>query len=315
MELRFWGTRGSIPAPVPPAQREAQLQQVLARYQAAGAPADLTAFMAALPQGLRAGYGGDTCCVELRLPGQETLIIDAGSGLRRLGLEMAARQQAPQKIHLLLSHFHWDHIQGLPFFVPAYMPGNEIHVYTPQPSAEATIRRQMNPHNFPVDLDYMRGQWIFHQMAAETAYEIAGYHLESRFNEHPGGAWSFSVQRDGRKVVYASDCEYTDMTAERLAGFVAFFQDAGALVFDAQYALDEAMGAKYQWGHSTASVGLDLAARAGVKRLLCYHHDPVNSDQKLDEMLDTARYYQDNAWPPQARCALIFAHDGLVVRL
>ena len=310
LRVHLWGTRGSIPVAQTGPEIEARLRHALAAYRAAGCPADLEGFLRDLPFATRRTYGGDTCCVEVSAGGPEILALDGGSGLRRLGDALMRQRTGPQTVHLFFSHFHWDHIQGLPFFRPAYLPGNVVHFHAVQPDLRTILYRQQHPDNFPVDLDYMQATFRFHRVNCGRAVRAAGCTLRAFPHHHPGGAYGYVVEGAGRKVVYSTDCEYTDMTPAEISRVVTTFRGADLLIFDAQYTPEEAVSSRYQWGHSTFAMGVDLARLAGVRRLCFFHHDPASSDEHLAEMFAAAQKYVSLQSGPTP-CELFWAHDGM----
>lgn len=259
--VRFWGTRGSIPTPGHGTKR----------------------------------YGGNTSCVELRV--DDTLFVcDGGTGLRELGLALLA--QGPGVVaHMFFSHMHWDHIQGFPFFVPAYARNNHIHVYETSPT-ETRVQRllhgQMRSEYFPVDFKDL-GAKIEpgHFEGAELV--IDGVRVRFLEQRHPGRSYAYSFEKNGAKVVYATDSELDllignreaadrdlDLLRELPGELLRFVEGASLLIADAQYT-DGEYPQKVGWGHARASTVVDLAVAAGVENLAFFHHDPMQTDAAIDE--------------------------------
>lgn len=247
MQVRFWGVRGSTPTPWSEAMQ----------------------------------IGGNTSCVELITASDALIILDAGTGLRMLGKALInAGQHRQREIHLLLSHTHWDHIQGIPFFGPLNFPDNQMTIYGANKahiSLENVIRQQMNPEYFPVSLDDLPASIRF-QALAEERFEVAGLACESAAFNHPGGVYGFRIQGEGATVVYATDMEYTPETLD--PRLVDFARDADLLIYDAQYTPDE-LHYKSGWGHSTYLTAAQLARQAQVKQLALFSHDPEHADSTL----------------------------------
>lgn len=317
MKVRFWGVRGSIPAPVPATAIEQKLAEAIRR-----APPDLDradpdavrAFVRSLPPLLRGTAGGNTSCVEVRSAGAQ-MIIDAGSGLRSLGLELmkgpCGRGQG--ELAVLFSHPHWDHLQGFPFFVPGFVPGNRITIYSVH-DLRAALEGQQAAIYFPVPLSVMRAHLEFVRIRPGEPFVIGDVTVTAMLNSHPGDAYSFRLEDRHSVFVFASDAEYKNLLdPEAQQQRRAFFSNADALVFDAQYTLVETWQ-KEDWGHSSALIGVDLARDAGVKRLLLFHHDPTNSDEQLLSIQAQAIAYQaqDAQRPP---CEILIAHEGLELDL
>ncbi|MBI2193387.1 MAG: MBL fold metallo-hydrolase [Planctomycetes bacterium] len=281
MKLKFWGTRGSIPSPGPDTVR----------------------------------HGGNTPCVEVRCDGT-LLIFDAGTGLRVLGnhLLRASRGQ-PIKAHLLISHFHWDHIQGFPFFVPAYIPGNHLTIYGSEgitQNLEALLAGQMAADYFPVELREMASTREFHSLSEEEFF-IEGIRVRTRFVNHPGMALCYRVDHGGRSFCYVSDNEpqyylirhsedngaiskrlMMDIAGGRLGlsnmddGLVSFIRDVDVLIHDCQYTPEE-YSRKVGWGHSFYHFPVEVALQANVRSLLLFHHDPTHDDAQVDRIVESCR--------------------------
>jgi anti-anti-sigma factor len=266
-----------------------------------------------LPLLQRGTAGGNTACVEI-IAGDTQIIIDAGSGLRNLGLELmkGACGQGRGRIHLFLSHTHWDHIQGFPFFTPAYIPGNQITIYSIHDVAD-TLTDQMRPATFPVSLDYMQSDIRFQPIAVGEPLQIGGVNISAIELPHPGRAYAFRFERQGAVFVYASDAEYKYLDQISLQPYLRFYTGADALIFDAQFSLRDAL-LKEDWGHSSALIGVDIARQAGVKRLVLFHHDPVSSDEDLAQMVREAEQYADEQ-EFDAPLEILLGHEGLELNL
>jgi phosphoribosyl 1,2-cyclic phosphodiesterase len=254
--VRFWGVRGSLPT--------------------GGAP--------------YAGVGGNTSCVEVRA-GDELIILDAGSGL----FPLADGLPRPVRATFLFSHFHWDHIQGFPFFRPFYEPGNSFVLFGPGegPSGvEGALRRQMQAPNFPVSLDALRADLEFRSIRPGEVIRLGAARVECALLNHPQGCLGYRIECGGASVVYATDNEQLD--GGRLnPDLIDLARNAGLLILDAQYTDAEYDGRcgppRRGWGHSTVSEACRVAALAGVEQLALFHHDPSHSDDHLFEMLRQAR--------------------------
>jgi len=288
--VKFWGTRGSIPTPGHKTRR----------------------------------YGGNTSCVEVRVD-DRLFICDGGTGLRELGVDLAARSDRVEA-HLFFSHTHWDHIQGFPFFTPAYSPKSELHVYDVLRNDDRVQRLllgQMHSEYFPVSFGDLGSKIRFsHLSDAEKSIDgVMVGHIEQ---PHPGRSFAYSFAKDGRKVVYATDSELdlkienrdeTDRSPDaprRLPkALVAFAAGADLLVADGQYTDDE-YPKKIGWGHSRATTIVDFAIQAGVKQVAIYHHDPMHSDDIVDRVIDTCR---DRAIAAGSNLVVFGAREGLELKL
>jgi phosphoribosyl 1,2-cyclic phosphodiesterase len=266
--VTFWGTRGAIPTP-------ASWTRV---------------------------YGGNTSCVEIRF--DDTLFVcDAGSGIRELGKDLARRNPPPKTLHLLLSHTHWDHIQGFPFFAPVYMPDMRIHVYGQHAHdnrACGVLSGQMNEEFFPVSFKEL-GARIVADHLHDGRRMIGGVEVSSFPLNHPGGCFGYSFVKDGRKIVYATDNELEIQPGELFPdlkntgplrhmpkALLQAVEGADLLILDAQYDEQEYV-TKKKWGHSSCFSATDLAIQAGVKNLALFHHDPECTDRAVDDKVESCR--------------------------
>ena len=248
MKIRFWGTRGSIPTPGASTVR----------------------------------YGGNTACVEVRDSTGSLLILDAGTGLRELGASlMNGGGPRPFSVDLLLSHLHWDHIQGIPFFRPAYDPKTSLRIKGPKQSR--TMRELlglgMDDPFFPVDLDELPARIEVAELDDGSDEQVGRFRVRAASLYHPSPALADRLEADGKALVYATDTE--DPFSGRPNPVIALARDADMLIHDAQY-LDSDF--KPTWGHSTIASAIDVAMKAKVKRLVLYHHDPDRTDEALDRI-------------------------------
>ena len=328
MHVKFWGVRGSIPRPADSEELAARLVESLYRLGQESNYLDLSdrdavrAWVAQLPPSINAFTGGNTPCVEVSC-GDEILIIDLGSGARALGEALMKREfgRGEGRAHIFLSHFHHDHIQGWPFFHPAYVEGNQFEIYTRQSDARARLHQQQQEPFFPpASLHDMLATVGYHQLTqnsrtiCEDRVRVSSLELD-----HPSGAYAFRFEVGDKILVYASDGAFPapDKGPENPARpFVEFFRDADLIIIDAQFSLAESQ-AKRLWGHSSAVVGVELAAHAQAKRLALFHHDPSASDAALDHLLRVGREYAAN--PPLSRTSsnveIFLAREGQTISL
>lgn len=253
MRIRFWGVRGSIAAPGPET----------------------------------AAVGGNTSSVEVRC-GETRIVLDAGTGLRRLGDELVRESGGRVRAHLLLSHHHWDHIQGLPFFVPLYLPSTELTVTGPMAerhSMHDVLSHQMTSPVFPVRLDELPCRLETREVKSGERFAIGDVAVTVAKLNHPGGVLAYRLDWQGRSVVYATDTEHYSCVDPALCALAA---GADVLIYDAQYTPAE-YREKVGWGHSTYEDGAKAALAAGVRQLVLFHHDPRRSDEGVAEIERLAR--------------------------
>jgi phosphoribosyl 1,2-cyclic phosphodiesterase len=266
MKVTFWGTRGSVAAPGPDTTR----------------------------------FGGNTSCVEVRA-GDEIIVLDAGTGARALGFALMREfGNRPFTVNLFISHTHWDHIQGFPFFVPVFAPGVTIKIYGAPgqgQSLEKVLRGQMDSDYFPIALGDLAATIDVHEIrgADVTIGEVT---VAATYLNHPGMNLAYRVSHAGRHLIYATDHEPYALTLDHVAGrgeegrvfgerldaaVIDFAREADLLIADAQYT-DEEYAKRIGWGHSPLSATVALAAAAQVKSLALYHHDPIHSDEDVLRM-------------------------------
>lgn len=265
MQLTFWGVRGSIAVSGP-------------------------SF---------AEFGGNTTCLEVSAGGQR-LILDAGTGLRALGQKMM-RDAATKKDHvqatLLFSHLHWDHIQGFPFFTPAFLPQTQLSLYGPidedgTTTLKGALSRQMLPPHFPVTLDAMAAQKRFETVRSGDRLGIGPFEIRTRALCHPQGSLGYRIEADGASLCFATDTEHhADGTIDE--ALLDLAQNVDLLVYDAQYTEQEYAGgpgpSRKGWGHSTHVAATRIAKAVGAKALVLFHHDPMHDDAMIGAMEADAR--------------------------
>ncbi len=252
--VRFWGVRGSIACPGEKTMR----------------------------------YGGNTSCVEVRC-GERLLIFDAGTGARPLGQKLAAAGRVDADY--FLSHTHFDHIVGIPFFLPAYDAANRLDIWAghllPERTIEQTLCDTMVSPLFPVPLDVMKARITFHDFrAGETLEPRPGIRIRTAPLNHPDGATGYRVEYDGKAVCYVTDTEHTIGTPD--ANVLGLIDGADVVIYDCTYT-DEIFNSFLGWGHSTWQEGIRLCREAGVERLVIFHHDPDHDDATMDDIAGKAR--------------------------
>lgn len=260
MHVRFWGTRGSLPKPGPSTLR----------------------------------FGGNTSCVEVRTSANTLVIIDCGSGLHGLGQALLRAAKPALKGHILISHTHWDHIQGIPFFAPFFVAENEWDIYAPKglgQSLQDTLAGQMQHAYFPVRLDQMGAKIRYHELI-ESDFQLDDVTVRTQYMNHTAVTLGFRLEADGAALVYASDHEpFSSHLAsgkgeilERDRRHCQFLRGADLVVHDAQFTFNE-YERKTGWGHSTVEYAVAMSRAAGVACLALTHHDPLRTDDAIEEIV------------------------------
>src|SRR5579863_9457299 len=271
MRLRFWGTRGSIAAPGPGTIH----------------------------------FGGNTSCIELTTGDHTRLVLDCGTGARLLGNQMIAEAAGPISAAILLTHTHWDHIQGFPFFAPLFAAGNHFDVYGPEKShlsLQDVLSGQMQHHYFPVGLDQLAAR-ITYQDLTEGCYQISGLNVVAHPMNHPSPTLGYRIEHQGRSVLYLSDHEpfaeslwrdgaepgrIESILEPRDRRHAEYMKGVDVLIHEAQYTPEEYV-TKRNWGHSTYAYVVELAAAARVRKLFLTHHDPSHDDAFVADIEQRAR--------------------------
>ena len=291
MRVHFWGTRGSISVALTASDVRRKLSDALHRAIAQGIRSDqIAGFLDA--QGSAAfarTYGGHTSCVEVKIAAPEFMICDLGNGARLLGQDIMARTGGePPTVNVFMSHLHWDHIVGFPFFAPAYRPGSRIRIHGCHEQLEHVFRLQHSAPTFPVDFSHLDAKVEFVQLTPDRWHEIAGVRVKPMRQYHSGDSYGYRFETAGKSLVYSTDSEHKIEHQAETAAFVEFFRDADLVIFDAMYSLLDASSIKEDWGHSSNVVGVELAQLARVKKLCLFHHDPAFNDEQIDSILNDA---------------------------
>ncbi len=296
MKVKLWGVRGSLPSPVSPEKDEFKLRGLLKQFidfQSTTKSSDVNEFIQTIPRHKVQGYGGNTACVQVSSK-KQTLIIDGGSGIRRLGeiLVCGPCGSGQGEVHLLMTHFHWDHLIGLPFFMPIFIPGNKIHIYSVQKDAEESIKTLFKKPNFPVPYEYLGADIIYHTLEPRKQVEFEDIKVTPYELDHPDPCWGYRFEHNGKVFSYCVDSEGTRVSRKEIGEDLPLYQGVDLMVFDAQYSFLEA-AERVDWGHSSAPIGLDIAMRENVKEILFVHHDPAASDDHIASIEEQTRNYYE----------------------
>jgi phosphoribosyl 1,2-cyclic phosphodiesterase len=261
------------------------------------------------------GYGGDSSCVQIE-GGNEYMICDMGSGLRRFGQHVIKEhgEGSPQIFHFFMSHLHWDHILGFPFFPPAYIPGNKIYIYGGHRTEvmEDVFHRQQSTPCFPVEWNQLGAEIVFNHLETDQWSEINGFRIKLMRQAHPGGSFGYRFEKDGKILVYSTDAEHKQQNEEETKSVIKFFNNADLVIFDSMYSLADMITIREDWGHSSNVVGVDLCLLAKVKHYCLFHHEPSHSDEMINTIFqETIRYEEIVSESHSLKVST--AHDDMVI--
>ena len=321
MKAIIWGSCGSLPFPASSASIRSKVKAALwqARDLRFNSEAEVDTFLDSLPHSASGTYRANTACVQIETASSDVILCDAGTGIRNYALSLA-EDAAPKTYHIFISHLHWDHIQGFPFFTPAYQPGNRIIFHGFHPEIESAIRKQMEPPCFPVPFETMQATIEFDIRENGAAFDIDGVHIRTIKQQHPGDSWGYRFEENGRSIVYSSDSEHGPEAREEGYPFIDFFSKADVLIFDGQYTQEQATTDKRHWGHSDNLTAIELAARAQARQLVIFHHEPAHSDAQIERIYADAVLYRKRfnmELNPNAEKhfpeSIQFAYDGMIL--
>lgn len=318
MEIKFWGSRGSSPAIMTQERLLSLLEKLIAQAKEAKV-SSLDTFL----ENAKAGkwghplsFGGHTPCLEIKYD-QEQFFVDMGTGLREAGNSYFGKKN---EYTFFITHMHWDHLMGLPFFPQIFTPGNKITFYHVHKHAPEAVKQLFNGIHFPITWDKLGAEIQFKQIEAYQKYEFGKLSVTPFTLDHPGASFGYRFEVGGKSIAVGFDGEYKRISRAALGRDLPFYQNLDLIIFDAQYALDDLLS-KYDWGHSSPHIGIDLALREKIKAVVLIHHDPSATTEWLhDSDLHAKNYllhhlpFYAEQWKEQPQGPkVISAYDGLTV--
>ncbi len=323
VKTRFLGVRGSVPRPPTVWETRERGRRLLTDFIEFGPQVNnIGRFLENEARWKVEGFGGNTTCSEVRTS-QFQFLIDGGSGLKQAGEELMAGPCGKGKgeVHILMTHFHLDHLIGIPFFRPIFVPGNKVHFYAVQDELESSIRAIFHRPLFPVEFTDLGAKITFNKMAPRKPMTLGDMTITPYLLDHPDPSWGYRITDGKKNIAYCVDTECTRFTREQLGPDLPLYQNTDLMIFDGQYSVGEVID-KLNWGHSVPSVGLDLAMREGIKRVAFVHHDPFATDEDLVENeRQTRQYYEqrlksaDKTQETLHEVHWEFAYEGLEIEL
>ena len=319
MQIRLWGIRGSLPAPINNEEYKDRLRKIL-KLSVKGQldkVENIDNFIANLPDELQYLCGGDTTCITIRSNSGKLYILDCGTGIRRLGNFLMSGEcgQGKGEVNIMITHNHWDHIQGLPFFKPIYISGNILNIYSPYKNQQDVLENQMSAPYFPAK---------FQKTASTKNYFLIEHPQKTPLQleddlfvsicplKHPQGCFAYKFVQNNKTFILATDAEFIGDAVDSNRVAAEFFKNADILVLDSQYTLDEAF-IKADWGHTSYTMAVNCATNWNIKKLILTHHEPAYSDDFLQSnyllALEHAKHLLD------VHTEILLAREGMIFDL
>jgi len=313
LEIRFWGVRGSIASPISNQELRDKIRSALCEAVSRHITdeSQIDSLLAEMPDSVTNTYGGNTSCVTIH-EGDDFIVLDAGSGLRLFGKQLIQDPHASEKvIHILLSHFHQDHIIGFPFFAPAFREGTRIVIHTPLEKGRRHFETQQGSPFSPVHFDLLSAEVSFESSNNLDNEPVGGFLVSSTRLHHPGGSMAYRVSRGSSSVLYMTDVELAMADVESKTRYRDFAKGSNVAIIDSMYGMQEAYE-KTHWGHSAPFPFIDLFRDVGLDVLVLFHHDPDSDDAAIDELLSAARRYNETR-PDGKKMSIVAAREGLTL--
>ncbi|TGN19950.1 MBL fold metallo-hydrolase [Leptospira idonii] len=299
MVVQLFGVRGSIAAPLRNQDYRKKILEIIELYskEPNRTPASAEEFWKSLPYHLKFVTGSDTTCVTVTDDNGELYVLDIGTGARNVGDDLIQeyfKNKQKKDVNFFITHTHWDHIQGLPFFKPIYFPDFTLKFHSPYADLEARLERQQSPEFFPVDFSGTGSAKEFQLFSPGDVLQFSGgLKVECHPLKHPGGSYAYKfTNREGKVFIFATDAEFTGQDMSIIHDYAPFFQGADLLILDTQYTLDESFS-KFDWGHTSYTMSVNCATSWNVKNLVLTHHEPSYSDEKIYEIYRAAEQHKE----------------------
>jgi ribonuclease BN (tRNA processing enzyme) len=320
MYINFWGVRGSLPSTLNTLDWAKHFEKLMREFFIAGNQnaTQIESFIKNKTLPAVGGYGTATTCVEIK-DNSQSLIIDMGSGIKNYNdqLERSGEIKTQNEFHILMSHFHFDHILGIPFFAPHFMKGKKIHYYSVQPETETIVRQMFQKPTFPVTFENLTGEIHFHTIKPYEKQNINGFEVSAYKLDHPDPCYGFRIEKNNKVYAHAVDHESVRLSETELGPDADLFKNANLLYFDAQYSETE-MDKRIGWGHGTCDRGFKVSANFNVQQILFAHHDPSADLQKIRDQKKSAEEILKSKFPElanQPNFKWDYAYEGQTIKL
>ncbi|MDI7227195.1 MBL fold metallo-hydrolase [Leptospira santarosai] len=309
MKIKLYGVRGSLPTPLSESEYREKILKILkaahSEIKRKNGTFSEERFLDSLDPSLSRTIGGNTTCVFIQAQSGERYIIDCGSGMRQLGNDLLSGDlKSGDSIHILITHTHWDHIQGWMFFKPAYFPGIDIHFYSTIPNLQERFERQQNEEHFPISFSGMMSKKTFHLLERNKSTNIGSVKVTPFLLRHPGNCTGFRFEEQGKSFLFCTDVEVQEPDLEEFSDLKKSFGETDMLIIDAQYSSEEAEK-KIGWGHTSGKVAIRCGEILGVKRLVLTHHEPDHRDEDISKI-----FHQESRAPVKMEVLLGRENDS-----
>ncbi len=317
MKIKLFGVRGSIAAPLGNQGYMDKVQEILERCVDSYITSreQIPQFIENLPEYLKYTVGGDTTCIHVTSSKGKHYMVDCGTGGRVLGDELMRTEFGKGKgeMEFFITHTHWDHIQGIPFFKPIYIPGNTLNFRSPYADLETRLVNQQVKEFFPMPFHATASKKTFQTLEKGQVIEFEdGMKISFYPLKHPGGSYAYKFEEAGKSFIFATDAEFTGDDLNLIREMTSFFGGSDMLVLDSQYTLDESF-AKFDWGHTSYTMAVNCATIWGIKTLVLTHHEPAYNDKKVFEILEEAIEHKRHLGGSPLE--LVLAREGMVIDL
>lgn len=314
MKIKLWGVRGSLPSSTSVEEAKDRISSLLTLFLNSGYKTvnEIEKFISKLSILETNGYGSATTCVEV-ISDDKRLIIDGGSGIKLLSDDMIGKSNKDIEYHILITHFHFDHILGLPFFLPHFKKGNKIKYYCVQPECEEVIRSLFKKPIFPVGYDDLQASIEFIKLKPYEKIQINGFNVTPYLLDHPDPCYGFRIEKDGRSYGHAVDTEAVRLTESALGQDAGLYKNLDVLYIDAQY-LEEEMNHKKGWGHGTFERAFSLCAHFGIKQVYMAHYDPSASFEDIQNFKARAQHIYESHYQ-KSGIEWSFAHQAQEIEI
>jgi phosphoribosyl 1,2-cyclic phosphodiesterase len=309
MRIKFWGVRGSIPHSLDTAGWTSHFEKLMRDFFSQGykSASDISAYVSSKQLPEIGGFGVSTTCVQVS-DGAQSVIIDGGSGIKSIGDSAESGEY-----HILISHFHLDHILGLPFFLPHYKKGCRINYYSAHPDAENVIRSLFQKPMFPVSFGSLQAEIKFHSLKVYEKNPVNGFNVTPYETDHPDLCFGFKIEKNGKVYSHSVDNEITRTTKAELGKDAGLYEGVNLLYIDSQYD-EDSFSNKEGWGHGTSYRGFEICSHFGIQQVVFTHHDPYFSiEDSLRQQKKTGEIYEKKY--SHLKLKWLYAYDGLEIEI